>query len=80
MAYWVYILWSNKLDRHYVGSTSDIQRRLKEHNVGKSTYTKKGVPWKLIYQERCETKKTAWQRKMEIKRYKGGIQFQKLIE
>lgn len=80
MAYWVYILWSDKLNRYYVGSTSDVHRRLKEHNFGKSGYTKKGIPWQLIYQEPSETRKTAWQREMEIKRYKGGVQFKKLVE
>lgn len=32
---------------YYVGLTSDVERRLEEHNAGKSTYTNKFRPWKL---------------------------------
>lgn len=79
MTHVVYILWSDKLSRYYIGSTSNLERRLHEHNTGKSTFTKRGIPWKLIYHESSETKQSAWKREMEIKRYKGGIQFKKLI-
>jgi putative endonuclease len=77
--YFVYILWSDVLSRYYTGSTSDVQRRIKEHNTGKSRYTKKGIPWKLIYQETCISRKDAYRREMEIKRFKGGIQFAQSI-
>ena len=33
----------------YIGSTYDINRRLKEHNWGKCKYTKSDKEWKLIY-------------------------------
>ena len=32
--YFVYILFSEKLDRYYVGTTGDVERRLFEHNSG----------------------------------------------
>lgn len=80
MLYWVYILWSNKLNRYYVGPSSDIDRRLQEHNAGKSGYTSRGIPWTLVYQESSESKQTAWKREMEIKRYKGGVKFKALIQ
>ncbi len=31
--------------------TQDIDRRLSEHNKGKSKFTSSHTPWKLIYQE-----------------------------
>lgn len=80
MMHWVYILWSDRLHRYYIGSTSDVDRRLKEHNAGKSVYTKGGKPWRLVYNEVSPTKQSAWKREMEIKKYKGGVQFKKLIE
>ncbi len=45
----VYILRS-ELDasKHYVGITDDPERRLAEHNAGKSTHTNKFRPWKVI--------------------------------
>lgn len=44
----VYILRSlNDPDRHYVGVTMDPNRRLDEHNSGKSIHTNKYKPWEL---------------------------------
>ena len=35
----------------YIGHTSDIRKRLKEHNQGLNSSTKRYGPWKLIYYE-----------------------------
>jgi predicted GIY-YIG superfamily endonuclease len=44
----VYILQSEiDTDRYYTGSTTDLKRRYKEHNAGKSIHTNKNRPWKL---------------------------------
>ncbi|MHC4914257.1 MAG: GIY-YIG nuclease family protein [Planctomycetota bacterium] len=34
--------------RRYVGSSTDFQRRLKEHNAGESPHTAKFRPWKPV--------------------------------
>jgi len=46
-----YILFSEKLNKYYVGSTSDIERRLEEHNRGKEKFTSIGKPCILVYNE-----------------------------
>ncbi|MGP1397744.1 MAG: GIY-YIG nuclease family protein [Inquilinaceae bacterium] len=47
--WYVYIIRSiNFPDQEYTGATSDLKRRLSEHNSGKSTHTSKFTPWKLI--------------------------------
>lgn len=69
----MYIIWSKKLRKYYIGSTKDVLNRVQEHNWGKATFTKKGIPWKLVYEEEFETKKEACKREYEVKRYKGGI-------
>ncbi len=51
MKYFVYILRSKKYDKTYVGFTKDLKRRLKEHNSGKSKFTSKFIPWKIILTE-----------------------------
>ncbi|MCK4498982.1 GIY-YIG nuclease family protein [Candidatus Babeliales bacterium] len=44
----VYILQSIPYHKKfYTGSTSDLKRRLSEHNQGLSSHTKKHMPWKL---------------------------------
>jgi putative endonuclease len=49
--YYVYVLWSDKLHKRYVGFTSNLSQRLSDHNSGKSPFTKRGIPWKMIYTE-----------------------------
>jgi putative endonuclease len=49
--YFVYILKSKKTGGLYVGLTSDVKKRLSEHNEGLSGYTKAYMPWELIYYE-----------------------------
>ena len=49
-----YILKSDLFNKTYVGHTDDLKRRLKEHNQGKSVFTKKFKPWTLIYKENFE--------------------------
>ena len=47
--HYVYLLQSkNYPDQTYVGSTSDLRRRLTEHNAGKSIHTNKFKPWNLM--------------------------------
>lgn len=49
MLYFVYSIQSEIDSEHYyIGITTDIERRLLEHNSGKSTHTNKFKPWKLI--------------------------------
>ena len=47
--FYTYILYSEKLSLFYVGQTNNIDRRLKEHNQGLSTYTSTGNPWLLVW-------------------------------
>ena len=75
----VYILQSEKTGRHYIGFTSDLEKRLQYHNGGKNKSTKNDRPWRVIWREVFENKKDAWLREHQIKRFKGGEAFKKLI-
>ncbi len=57
--YKVYILRSKSDYKTYVGITDNIERRLKEHNAGKSFYTCRYKPWKLIYSKEYKDIKSA---------------------
>ena len=47
--WYVYLLQSEAgTGQRYVGLTSDLKRRLTDHNSGKSPHTSKFLPWKLI--------------------------------
>jgi putative endonuclease len=50
---YTYVLKSKKNGTLYTGSTNDLRKRLKFHNEGRSTYTKKFKPYEVIYYEAC---------------------------
>ncbi|MFH1781624.1 MAG: GIY-YIG nuclease family protein [Patescibacteria group bacterium] len=75
----VYILKSLKNNRYYIGHTSDMTNRFCRHNAGLVKSTKWFTPWKIIYTEKYDTKSEACVRELEIKSYKGGIKFKRLL-
>ena len=56
MTYFVYIFTSLKDSKRYIGMTSDLNRRLNEHNSGKVKSTKNRRPLELIYTEEFTSK------------------------
>ena len=50
-----------------------------EHNNRKVQSTKAYVPWKVVYKEIFESREEAYRREQQIKSYKSGSAFQKLI-
>ena len=65
--YYVYILLSKKDNRFYTGYTSNLKKRLEEHNTGLSLSTKSRVPFSLIYFEGCVNRKDAMKREKYLK-------------
>jgi len=49
--YFVYILYSKKLNKFYTGYTQNLKNRLKNHNNREVYFTSRGCPWKLIFYE-----------------------------
>ncbi|MBI4134690.1 MAG: GIY-YIG nuclease family protein [Candidatus Sungbacteria bacterium] len=71
MLFWVYILESLKDGDRYVGYTTDLRRRLEEHNRGESFSTKPRMPLKLIYCEGCTDEQDAKRREGYLKTTRG---------
>jgi putative endonuclease len=69
MAVFVYAIKSLIDNRIYVGMTQNLQRRLIEHNQGKTKSTKGYRPWVVIFKEETENRIEA--RKLE-KYFKSG--------
>jgi putative endonuclease len=65
--YYIYVIWSNKLRKRYVGSCQDIEKRLRQHNAGKTPFTLRGIPWILIHQEAFKTRSEALKREKFLK-------------
>ncbi len=74
-----YILFSEKLNIYYVGSTGNLEDRLKRHNTGRSNFTKRGIPWKLVYQKQYLTKSEAYKAELYIKSQKSKKYIENLI-
>jgi len=49
--FYVYVLWSERLRKRYVGSAEDPNARLVQHNGGRNRFTKAGIPWVIIHVE-----------------------------
>jgi putative endonuclease len=72
--YYVYVLISLKDCKLYVGYTSDINRRLREHFDGKAISTKNRRPLKLIYYEFYIEEIEAKRRELYLKGGNGRTQ------
>jgi len=69
--YYVYLIKSVSTGKVYVGYTSDLRRRLKEHNDKKGgKYTKNKGPFTLIYYEAYKSKEDAKIREDNLKLHK----------
>lgn len=73
MYYYVYVLLSEKDNQFYTGYTSDLKRRLSEHQSGKVHSTKYRLPLKLIYFEGCLHQQDATRREKYLKSGNGKI-------
>ncbi len=59
--YYVYIIRSIENPEHvYVGCTTNLKKRLSDHNSGTTSHTQKYKPWKLITFIAFETKSKAY--------------------
>ncbi len=79
LMYKVYILQSKKFERYYIGHTSDLNKRLQEHNRGKVKSTKAYIPWVIKYTEEYMIKSEAYKCELQIKSYKSGEAFRNLL-
>jgi putative endonuclease len=80
MAHYVYILKSLKDNKYYIGETANVEARSLFHNTGKQRSTKNRIPFVIVLVEVFETRGDAMKREKEIKSWKGGNSFKKLID
>lgn len=70
MPSFVYVLGCQTRDRHltYVGWTTDVARRLAQHNGGNGARSTRGRVWVLLHTERFRTRRQAMSREWFLKR------------
>ncbi|MCP2028030.1 putative endonuclease [Flavobacterium sp. HSC-32F16] len=77
--FYIYIIYSKTLDKYYIGSCQDIERRLQDHLNGRSTFTKTAKDWELKYFETFLTRSEACRRELQIKKMKSRKYIENLI-
>ena len=80
MAYYLYIIQSDKDGSFYIGTTQNLDARILRHNQGRSKYTRTKRPWKLVFYEEHPNRSSAMKREYAIKRRKSKDYIAKLIE
>ena len=71
MPFHVYILYSAKIRKTYVGLSSNLDARIKSHNVSNKGWTVRGRPWIIVHSEAFGSKVLAIAREKELKSGKG---------
>lgn len=77
--YIVYVIKSKVDGRLYVGFTENLERRVKEHNAGKTKSTKGYLPWTLVFQEEVNERSLARKREKYLKSGCGKEFLKKII-
>ncbi len=84
MSFCVYILQSEANGKTYIGQTSDLKRRLLQHNdpdFRLTLYTKRNPgPWKLIHSEEYSTRTESMRRERWLKSGQGREWVHKLLQ
>jgi putative endonuclease len=65
--YFVYAIKSTNRNYIYVGFTSDLNRRIQEHNKGENRSTKAYIPFVLLYSETVPDRISARQKEKYLK-------------
>ena len=75
----VYIIYSANSDRFYVGYTSDLVKRIHEHNSGMNTSTANSYDWVVQFSRKFENRIQAVEFENFIKKKKSRKYIQWLI-
>jgi putative endonuclease len=72
--YFTYIIYSDSIKKYYIGHTSDLTRRIEEHNRGKTKFIANGIPWKLVFHAQFNSRSEAILLENKIKK-RGAKRF-----
>ena len=77
----VYILFSEKLNRHYIGYTSNLEERMVFHkNSENRKFTYNASDWELFYTIECSSKEQGLKIEKHIKAMKSKLYIANLIK
>ena len=74
--YYVYIL-QNEDGRLYIGSTSDLERRVRQHQDDEGGWTRGRGPWELVRQETFDDRAMAMKHERSLKSGRTNIELRR---
>ena len=77
--YLVYILYSEKCDRYYIGYSADVIARLERHNAGMVTATRNCKPYQIKATKNFDTELEARKEEFRLKKQKSRKYLEHLI-
>ena len=82
MTHFVYIIFSESINRFYVGETVNVDERITQHNLGfyKSAFSKQATDWKLFWSIECVSRTQALKIENHIKKMKNRKYFENLVK
>ena len=79
--YYVYILYSYKIDKYYIGFTQNPEKRLEFHNSDlNKIWTRKGKPWKQVKVFSFENRTQARKAEIFIKKQRNRAFIERIIQ
>jgi putative endonuclease len=78
--YFVYIIYSEKCDRYYIGYCADVNIRLERHNAGMVTATRNCRPYQTKATKSFQTEIEARREELRLKKQKSRKYLERLIE
>ena len=80
MFIYVYILKSKKNQSLYIGYTTDLIKRVKEHNRKLNFSTKAYTPWEVIHYEAYKNEDDAMRREKYLKTNQGSRLLKRMLK
>lgn len=77
--FYVYIIYSKKLTKRYIGVTEELNKRLDQHNSKAVPFTSKANDWKIIYYEVFISKIDAYSEEKFLKSGRGRERLKYLL-
>ncbi len=80
MPYYTYILYSEILDKYYIGHTNNLSERLRKHLSLHKGFTGQAKDWKIVFRKEFSTKTDAYALERKIKSWKSKAKIKQLIK
>jgi len=79
--HYLYVIYSERLHRYYVGETPNVEIRLAQHNnhYFKTNYTKSADDWKVLIKYECRSRQVALSLERFIKKMKSRAFIEKIV-